>query len=59
MQAAAAAGNATEIHQIMRRLRKVLDLDADANDADDLLDPATTQLYDELTRSRAGNSGDA
>jgi DNA-binding SARP family transcriptional activator/nucleoid-associated protein YgaU len=59
MTAAAAAGNAAEIHQIMRRFREVLDLDADANDADDLLDPATTQLYNELTRKRAGNSGDA
>jgi hypothetical protein len=59
MKAAAAAGSAAEIHEIMRRLRKVLEVDADANDGDDLLHPATTQLFNELTPTWAGNSGEA
>jgi DNA-binding SARP family transcriptional activator len=56
MLAAAAAGNTTEAHTIMQRLRRTLDVDAGASDADDLLEPATTELYDQLTRKRAASS---
>jgi DNA-binding SARP family transcriptional activator len=54
--AAAATGNTTEAHAIMQRLRRTLGVDAGANDAGDLLDPATTELYDELTRKRPASS---
>ena len=59
MLAAAAVGNTTEIHATMQRLRQISDFDAAANDADDLLDPATTQLFATLTRQRAGGESAA
>jgi DNA-binding SARP family transcriptional activator len=51
MAAAAATGNSAESHAIMQRLRRTLDVDAGANDADDLLDTSTLELYEQLTRS--------
>ncbi|MFA9432812.1 BTAD domain-containing putative transcriptional regulator [Egicoccus sp. AB-alg2] len=50
--AAKAAGNTMELHAIMRRLRQVLDLDAESNDADDFIDQATARLFKELTADR-------
>lgn len=59
MLAASAVGNTTEIHATMQRLRQISDIDTGANDADDLLDPATTKLYANLTRQRTGGSSAA
>ncbi len=55
MLTAVATGNTAEVHAIMQRLRQVLEVDAGANDADDLLDPSTRDLYNELTRPVSEN----
>lgn len=51
MLAARADGNTPEVRSIMRRLKLMAAGDADANDADDLLDTTTIRLYDELVRA--------
>ena len=53
MEAAADSGDTSRIHAAMTRLRRQIAEDADANDADDWLHPATIEVFHRVTSNTA------